>query len=72
MQYFIKDNFLNFSRIFKNNDLYKPQALTFLESPDGKQPQIKGKEYVCKNFEHLLHLLYLSLAATPIEASSGT
>ena len=37
-----------FSRIFKSNELFKAQAVTFLDSPDGREPTGKFLSGVCK------------------------
>jgi len=58
------------SRIFKNNDLYKPQALTFLDSPDGKQPQIKGTPLNPRVYNNNLKKSYFQQAFT-VEAKIG-
>eukprot|EP00088_Acartia_fossae_P008322 TRINITY_DN1396_c0_g1_i13.p1 TRINITY_DN1396_c0_g1~~TRINITY_DN1396_c0_g1_i13.p1 ORF type:complete len:633 (-),score=127.92 TRINITY_DN1396_c0_g1_i13:209-2107(-) len=57
------------SRIFKNTDLYKPQALTFLDSPDGKK-HIKGTPLNPKVYNTNLKKSYFQQAFT-IEAKIG-
>ncbi len=46
-----------FSRIFRGNELYKAQAVTFLDSPDGKTAT--GTPFQSKVAEQHISTLYL-------------
>jgi len=58
------------SRVFLNNDLYKPQALTFLDSPDGKKQKIQGTPLNPRVYNINLKKSYFQQAFT-IEAKIG-